>query len=240
MTSRDLGPIDHLEMAKVEEGMKLIGAWWSPYTLRARVALNMKKQSYEFLEETFGEKSGLLLKSNPIYKRIPVLLHGDSRIVCESAIIVEYVDAICAGTFASIISADAYQRATAQFWTLYLEQKWYPFLLPIGKAKTNDERKALIGDLQAATVPLEGVFARTSEGKGFFGGDRIGYLDITFGCYLGIVNATEKVIGVELIDEVKTPLLAGWSCRFCAEEAVKDVMPKTDDLIEWSKTLEGE
>lgn len=53
-----------MDMIKIEEEMKLIEEWWSPYiyTLRARAAFNKKVQSYEFLEETFGEKSDLVVE----------------------------------------------------------------------------------------------------------------------------------------------------------------------------------
>ncbi|KAJ6852298.1 glutathione S-transferase U17-like [Iris pallida] len=73
------------------EVIKVLGGWPSPFVMRARIALNIKGREYELVEEKFGSKSELLLKSNPVYKKIPVLLHGD-RPVCESIIIVQYTD----------------------------------------------------------------------------------------------------------------------------------------------------
>ncbi|CAF2116013.1 unnamed protein product [Brassica oleracea var. botrytis] len=63
--------------------VKLIGSWASVFVMRARIALNLKSISYEFLQETYGTKSELLVKSNPVHKKMPVLLHADKP-VCVS------------------------------------------------------------------------------------------------------------------------------------------------------------
>ncbi|CAA7395315.1 unnamed protein product [Spirodela intermedia] len=43
--------------------------------------------------------------------------------------------------------------------------------------------------------------------------------------------------GLKILDGDKFPQLAAWADRFCAEEAVKGVMPETDKLAEFAKTL---
>ena len=86
---------------------------------------------------------------------------------------------------------------------------------------------------------LEEAFQNCSKGEGFFSGDAIGYLDIALGCHLGWIKATEKMAGVKFLDEEKTPLLAGWAERFCADAAVKEVMPETDRLVEFAKMLQA-
>ncbi|CAI0400896.1 unnamed protein product [Linum tenue] len=51
--------------------------------MRPRIALKVKSVEYEFLQEQFGSKRELLLKSNLVHKKISVLLHNDKPI-CES------------------------------------------------------------------------------------------------------------------------------------------------------------
>ncbi|CAN1852571.1 Glutathione S-transferase U17 [Linum perenne] len=187
--------------------------------MRPRIALNIKSVEYEFLQEQFGTKSELLLKSNPVHKKIPVLIHND-RPICESNIIVEYIDeAWSSGP--SLLPSDAYDRAIARFWASYLDE-----------AKT-----AAVNQLKEGLTFLEEAYGKISKGKAFFGGETIGYLDIAFGSLLGWLKAVQVMTGTKLIAEDSTPGLAKWVEKFSADPAVKDVMPETEKLIEFAKVL---
>lgn len=108
--------------------VKLLGTWSCPYVNRAQLALCLKSIDYEFIEENTLQKSEMLLKSNPVHKKIPVLIHGDKS-VCESRIIVEYIgDAFATGP--SILPSDAYDHALARFWAAYIDDKVQSSSLP--------------------------------------------------------------------------------------------------------------
>ena len=107
----------------------------------------------------------------------------------------------------------------------------------IGIAQGEDARKAAIAQLEEGLVLLEAAFGKCSKGKPFFGGDQIGYLDIAFGCFLGWLRVTEKMSGINLLGEAKTPALLNWSHRFCSDASVKDVMPETEKLGEFGKMI---
>ncbi|CAD5191593.1 unnamed protein product, partial [Musa acuminata subsp. malaccensis] len=218
--------------------VKLIGAWPSPFVLRARIALNLKGVEYEFLQEKFEEKSELLLRSNPVYKKIPVLLHH-GKPICESMIIVEYVDEAWPAAGRAILPADPYERALHRFWASYVDDKWFPSMFGIAKAETEEAKAESAEQAWAGLKLLEEAFEKLSKGKAFFGGDTIGYVDIALGSYLGWAKVIERMTGLKLFDEEKTPLLAVWAGRFCAHEAVKEVMPETEKLMEFAKMRLG-
>ncbi|KAM0880002.1 hypothetical protein ACQ4PT_033873 [Festuca glaucescens] len=68
----------------------LLDFWVSPFAQRCRIALAEKGLAYESVEqELLGDKGELLLRSNPVHKKVPVLLH-DGHAVCESLVILEH------------------------------------------------------------------------------------------------------------------------------------------------------
>ncbi|KAL3654174.1 Glutathione S-transferase [Castilleja foliolosa] len=222
-------------MAK--SSVKLLGVWASPFSLRAQIALNLKSIDYEFIVEDFVNKSQLLIESNPVHKKVPVLIH-DGKPVCESLIIVQYIDDVWTSNGPSFLPSDPYERATALFWAAYIENKIYPFIRTILYAD-GDEAKMTSGQEEANQILglLENTFTNCSKGKKFFGGEKIGYVDIALGSFLAWIRVLEKLCSDSLIDETKTPNLFKWAQEFCDDDAVKDVLPETEKLLEFANNL---
>ncbi|KAK2990777.1 hypothetical protein RJ640_012678 [Escallonia rubra] len=222
-------------MAKSD--VKLLGFWPSSYVNRVQIALNVKSIDYEFVEERFRPKSELLLSSNPVHKKIPVFFHGDKPI-CESLVIVQYIDEEWTNG-PSILPSDPYDRAVARFWVAYVDEKWFPSLGELRSAQGEEAKAALIEKVVEGLALLEEAFVECSKGKAYFGGDSIGYLDIAFGSFLGWLKVVEIVADVKLLDEAKIPGLAQWAVRFSSNDAVKDVLPEPEKLIEFVKIIEA-
>ncbi|XP_022725927.1 glutathione S-transferase U17-like [Durio zibethinus] len=219
-----------------ESDVKVLGSWSSPFMLRARIALHLKSVNYEYIEENLLEsKSELLLKSNPVFKKVPVLIHGDKSI-CESLIIVQYINEVWTSG-PSILPSDAYERANSRFWAAYIDDKWFPALRRVLVAEAEDTKKEAIAQVEEGLVLLEEAFRKFSKGKAFFGGDNIGYLDITIGCFLVWIEVIEKYNEIKLLTEAKTPCLLEWVDSFSSHGAVKDVLPEADKLAEFGVKL---
>ncbi|XWS34923.1 hypothetical protein CRYUN_Cryun21dG0079200 [Craigia yunnanensis] len=219
-----------------ESDVKVLGSWPSPFVMRARIALHLKSVKREYIEENLLEsKSELLLKSNPVYKKVPVLIHGEKPIY-ESLIIVQYIDEFWSSA-PSIPPSDAYERANSRFWAAYVDDKWFPALRGVLVAESEDAKKATIAQVEEGLLLLEEEFRKLSKGKAFFGGDNIGYLDITIGCFLVWIEVIEKFSEIKLLNEAKTPCLLEWADSFSSHAAVKDVLPEADKLAEFGVKL---
>ncbi|CAO2177041.1 unnamed protein product [Urochloa humidicola] len=215
--------------------VRVVGGWASPFVMRVCVALRLKGVAYEFLQEELGKKSDLLLASNPVHRKMPVLLHG-GRPVCESLVILHYVDEAFDGAGPPILPADPYDRAVHRFWADYADAK-LPTALRTLRGMVDGDKAEAAEQVAAALGRLEEAFAGCSKGRRFFAGDDVGFLDIVLGSYVGWFRAAELITGRPVLDETRTPRLAAWAARFCAHEVVVAVMPDAGRLVEFGEAL---
>lgn len=110
----------------MENEVVLLDYWPSPFAMRVRIALAEKGIEYERKEEDLQNKSPLLLQMNPVYKKIPVLIHN-GKPICESLSAVEYIDAVWTQK-SPLLPSDPYLRAQARFWADFIDKKVGIFL----------------------------------------------------------------------------------------------------------------
>ena len=103
------------------------------------------------------------------------------------------------------------------------------------RGKTDEEKAEGTRQSFAVAATLEGALRECSQGKPFFGGDSVGYVDVALGGFVAWVHAIEKLYGLKVFDAAQTPLLAAWLERFGALDAAKAVMPDIEKLVELAR-----
>ncbi|KAL8106250.1 hypothetical protein AgCh_029875 [Apium graveolens] len=201
------------------------------------MALNLKSVEFEYVEESLSSKSKLLLDSNPVYGKVPVMIHDD-KIICESLVIVQYIDQVWTENGYSILPSDPFDLAVARFWAAYVDDKLIPLLKELLWAK-EEEYIALKERVEEVMVVLEKAFVKCSAGKAYFGGDDVGYIDIALGSCLEFIKAMEEISGIKLVDEARTPELVRWAERFRLNDAVKDFLPETEMVVDVLKRIQS-
>ncbi|KAA8518965.1 hypothetical protein F0562_016261 [Nyssa sinensis] len=202
------------------EEVKLFGIWESAFSCRVQIALKLKGINYEYIEEDLHNKSDLLLKYNPVHKKVPVLLHNGKPIL-ESLVIIEYIDETWKDT--PILPQDPRQRAMARFWAKFIDEKCFPALSRVCWNKEEEAREEAREHMKTLENEL--------KDKKFFGGDNIGLVDIVanvIGFWLGVV---EEAVGVEVLTEKEFPVLCKWIDAYVNCSVIKENLPPRDKLV---------
>ncbi|KAL8508976.1 hypothetical protein ACS0TY_016240 [Phlomoides rotata] len=208
--------------------VQVYGVWCSAFVRRVEMGLKMKRVEYEYIEEDLKNKSDLLLKYNPIYKKVPVMLHNRNVLV-ESLIILEYIDEVWEGP--PILPKDPYERARARFLAKFIDDK----LPSMWKAcwSAGEEREKLIVETREALKILENEL----KGKKFFGGDSIGLVDITANFIAGWFLGLHESVGLQIMTQENFPNLMKWAEEYSGNSFIKENMPDKEKLVAHYKIL---
>jgi glutathione S-transferase len=90
-----------------------------------------------------------------------------------------------------------------------------------------EAQKALVEEAKQKLALLEVQL----QGKRFFGGDTLGYVDIAAGVLGPWLSMVEEVTGVAVLDEDEYPALRRWSEEYNSYEALRQCVPDRDQLV---------
>uniref|UniRef100_A0A803M859 glutathione transferase n=2 Tax=Chenopodium quinoa TaxID=63459 RepID=A0A803M859_CHEQI len=192
--------------------------------MRVRIALAEKGVKYEYSEQDLKNKSELLLKMNPVHKKIPGLVHNNKP-VCESLIIVEYIDEVWSDK-ATLLPSDPYRRAQARFWADFVEKKIYDTGRRVWTTKGEDQeaaKKEFIEHLK--------VLEQELGNKSYFGGDEFGFVDIFFIPFYSWFHAYETLANFKI--EESFPKIIEWAKRCMQRESVAKALPDQNKVYEF-------
>ncbi|KAH9291292.1 hypothetical protein KI387_043517 [Taxus chinensis] len=215
------------------EEVKLLSGWASPYGLRVQLALKAKGIEYQYVEEDLKNKSELLLNSNPVYKKIPVLIHNGTPI-CESRIIVEYIDETWPAP-PPLLPTHPYDRYLVRFWADFLDHKrswaWFSAGMSaenetVVSNKGHDEYAEMAITMESGVAEMERRGLIYVEGK-----TRVGYMDVCFASYVALSVPLDELFGLKLPGSEKCPNLQKWIQNLLTNEDVKLTLPDASKLI---------
>ncbi|KAL2337906.1 hypothetical protein Fmac_012352 [Flemingia macrophylla] len=215
-------------MAKVYEVVKVFGTVGSPFAKRVQIALELKGVQYTFFEEDLRNKSELLLKYNPIHKKVPVLVHNEKALV-ESLVILEYIDEVW-GSDQPILPQQPYHKALARFWSKFIDDKYMPAITKAAFSANKEEREKGSEETVEALEHLENELKDK-----FFGGESIGVVDIAAGHIAFWLPAIEEAVGLKLLTSDKFPKLHKWGHEYTNHPAVKKNLPQRERLVAFFK-----
>ncbi|CAM9003838.1 unnamed protein product [Rhodiola kirilowii] len=206
----------------------LLDTWVSMFGMRVRIALREKGVEFEYREQDLRNKSELLLKMNPIHKKVPVLIHN-GKPVCESSIAVQYIDEVW-NDRAPLLPLEPYQRAQARFWVDFIDKKFYDAGRKIWTTK-GEEQEAGKKDFIEAVKVLEAELGD----KKFFGGEKIGFVDIGLIGYYTWFHAYEKFGNFSI--EAECPTMIAWAKRCMEVESVSKSLPDQEKVYEFASEI---
>ncbi|KAL3715681.1 hypothetical protein ACJRO7_007421 [Eucalyptus globulus] len=208
--------------------LKIIVSATSFFCTRIEWALKLKGLEYELtVEDWFKGKTELLLKSNPVHKKVPVLL-DDGVVIAESKVILEYIDEKWkGGDFYPLLPQDPYERAQARFWAQFADDKCLSGAFQACLAEDGEEKEKAVETTLESFTYLE----KQIEGKKFFAGDKMGYLDLVAGWIPHWLSVMEETGGIKIFDAERFPSLHEWAQNFIEIPLIRECLPPRDVLV---------
>ncbi|KAM0854853.1 hypothetical protein ACQ4PT_050170 [Festuca glaucescens] len=104
-------------------------------------------------------------------------------------------------------------------------------IYPVFTTAIGEGQAKLVHEAQQCLKTLQ----KALEGKKFFGGDAVGYLDIIVGWYARWLPIIEELSGTSIVTDEELPLMKAWFDRILAVNVLKETLSPKDKLLPLNK-----
>ncbi|KAJ8547147.1 hypothetical protein K7X08_010733 [Anisodus acutangulus] len=211
------------------EEVKLHGTSYNLFTYRVIWALKLKGINFDYIEEEHSDKGSLIMKYNPAFKRYPFLFHGE-KVISESMVILEYIEDTWPQN--PLLHIHPLDRAIARFWVKFAGDKGH--CIGTMYYTTGEKQEKAIKETIEMLKLIEEQALGDQENK-FFGGEKIGIVDMAFGIIPHWLEVIEDIVGVKLLEPHTFPRLLNWVQNFKEEQVIKENLPNRDEMFVFLK-----
>lgn len=219
-------------MGSKREEVKLLLIKASPFAMSCAIALREKGVQFEEVEEVLVAKSELLLRSNPVYQQVPVLIHN-GKPVAQSLVILEYIEETWppSETTPSLLPGSAYDRSLSRFWAEFANKKFLDTGINLLKWFGEDHATARKEVVEHFLTLESGMRAIGSEGP-FFLGKKISLADVV------LAPLVTWLLTFEALGELKFPgpeqcgRIYKWLATMREHPSVAATVPPSDWLLQ--------
>ncbi|KAB1203298.1 Glutathione S-transferase U8 [Morella rubra] len=208
------------------EEVLLFGTWVSPFSRRIELALKLKGVQYKYVEEDLNNKSPALLQYNPVNKKIPVLVHNGKSVVESQS---------------SLNTLMRPGRTIPYYLKILIEGPSHVFgpSLLMRRACWGADQKEREKAVEEVKEQLQFLEDELNE-KRFFGGEKIGFVDIVGNIIAFWFGVYEEASGADqVMPKEKFPKLCKWANEIVSHSVIKESLPPRDKMIAYYRKVFG-
>lgn len=196
-----------------------------PFAHRVRLTLAEKGLSAQMIEIDLKNKPEDFTEISP-YRRVPLLLHGETRL-WESSVIMEYLNE--AFPQPPLMPAKPSERAQARLWIEFANSRLFAATHRFIFEPDEAQRRLLITQMQDDVRVLDRALQSRNGQKPYLMGSRFTLADIALYPWFEQAATLQKVSPFRMPDDC--PGIGGWASAVAARSAVRQCS-HTDDWYE--------